>query len=119
VRLSSKKRLSNRGAFPCVRKKGGIYFSEHRALLTKVERHTHVNEVGKSSSNLRLWWLPMAAMVVGVVLAARAQSLASGCNTSLDQVRLANPLARFAQVINFDQTLSVDTIVLQVAGVGP
>ena len=76
--------------------KGGILFSAHRALLTKVERHTHVNEVGKSSSNLGLWWLLMAAMLVGVVLPARTQALASGCNISLDQVRLAHPLPRFA-----------------------
>jgi len=87
--------------------KGGILFSAHRALLTKVERHTHVNEVGKSSSNLGLWWLLMAAMLVGVVLPARTQALASGCNISLDQVRLAHPLPRFAHKLVSEESITI------------
>jgi acyl-CoA thioesterase I len=94
-------------AFPCVRKKVEFLFSAHRALLTKVERHTHVNEVGKSDSNLGLWWLAMAAMLVGVVLPARTQVLASGCNISLDQVRLANPLARFAHKLVSEEPITI------------
>jgi len=101
------KRQSNRDAFPCVRKKVEFLFSAHRALLTKVERHTHVNEVGKSGSNLGLWWLAMAAMLVGVVLPARTQVLASGCNISLDQVRLANPLARFAHKLVSEEPITI------------
>jgi hypothetical protein len=66
-------------------------FSAHRALLTKVERHTHVNEVGKSGSNLGLWWLAMAAMLVGVELPARALALASACNISLDHRNAVPP----------------------------
>ena len=107
MRLSSKKRQSNRDAFPCVRKKVEFLFSAHRALLTKVERHTHVNEVGKSSSNLGLWWLLMAAMLVGVVLPARTQALASGCNISLDQVRLAHPLPRFAHKLVSEESITI------------
>ena len=43
-----------------------------------------------------MWWLLLPAVLVSLVLPARAQAPVSGCNVSLDQVRLANPLARFA-----------------------
>ena len=43
-----------------------------------------------------MWWVLLAAVLLGLILPARAQAPASGCNVSLAQVRLANPLARFA-----------------------
>jgi lysophospholipase L1-like esterase len=49
----------------------------------------------------------MAAMLVGVVLPARTQVLASGCNISLDQVRLANPLARFAHKLVSEEPITI------------
>ena len=49
----------------------------------------------------------MAAMLVGVVLPARTQALASGCNISLDQVRLANPLARFAHKLVSEEPITI------------
>ena len=53
-----------------------------------------------------MWWLLLAAMLVGV-LPARAQALASGCNISLDQVRLANPLARFARKLASEEPITI------------
>jgi hypothetical protein len=44
-----------------------------------------------------MWWPLLAPLLVCLVLPARAEAPVSGCNVSLDQVRLANPLARFAQ----------------------
>ena len=49
----------------------------------------------------------MAAMLVGVVLPARAQALASGCNISLDQVRLAHPLPRFAHKLASEESITI------------
>ena len=49
----------------------------------------------------------MATMLVGVVLPARTQVLASGCNISLDQVRLANPLARFAHKLVSEEPITI------------
>ena len=91
---------------PNVPQNAEFLFSAHRAALTKVERHTHLNEVGKTNSNLGMWWLLLAAMLVGV-LPARAQALASGCNISLDQVRLANPLARFARKLASEEPITI------------
>jgi len=68
----------------------------HAAALTKVEHDTHLNEVGKTNSNLTIRWLLPAAVLLGMMLPVRAQAPASGCNVSFDQVRLANPLVRFA-----------------------
>ena len=92
--------------FPASAKRG-ILFSAHRAALTKVERHTHLNEVGKTNSNLGKWWLLLAAMLLGVMLPARAQAVASGCNISLDQVRFANPLARFAHKLASEEPITI------------
>jgi acyl-CoA thioesterase I len=82
-------------------------FPARCAALTKVERHTHLNEVGKTKSNLVMWWLLLVAVLVGLVLPARAQAPASGCNVSLDQVRLANPLPRFAHRLASGQPITV------------
>ena len=49
----------------------------------------------------------MAAMLVGVVLPARTQALASGCNISLDQVRLAHPLPRFAHKLVSEESITI------------
>src|SRR6476646_7718504 len=49
----------------------------------------------------------MAAMLVGVVLPARTQVVASGCNISLDQVRLANQLARFAHKLASEEPITI------------
>jgi len=49
----------------------------------------------------------MAAMLVGVVLPARTQVLASGCNISLDQVRLAHPLPRFAHKLVSEESITI------------
>jgi acyl-CoA thioesterase-1 len=54
-----------------------------------------------------MWWLLLAAVLVGVVLPAGAQALASECNISLDQVRLANPLARFAHKLASEEPITI------------
>jgi lysophospholipase L1-like esterase len=93
--------------FPASAKTQNSFFSAHRTL-TKVERHTHLNEVGKTNSNLSKWWLLLlVAMLLGVMLPARAQVVASGCNISLDQVRLANPLARFAHKLVSEEPITI------------
>jgi len=46
-------------------------------------------------------------MLLGVMLPARAQAVASGCNISLDQVRLANPLARFAHKLVSEEPITI------------
>jgi acyl-CoA thioesterase I len=66
--------------------------------------------VGKTNSNLGKWWLLLVAMLLGVMLPARAQALASGCNISLDQVRLANPLARFAHKLVSEEPITIVAI---------
>ena len=44
------------------------------------------------------------------MLPARAQAPASGCNVSLDQVRLANPLARFAHKLASEEPITIVAI---------
>ena len=58
-----------------------------------------------------MWWLLLPAVLVGLVLPACAQAPVSGCNVSLDQVRLANPLVRFAHgpLFAIEGHLSFDT----------
>ena len=46
-------------------------------------------------------------MLLGVMLPARAQAVASGCNISLDQVRFANPLARFAHKLASEEPITI------------
>ena len=53
-----------------------------------------------------MWWLLLPAVLVGLVLPARAGPV-SGCNVSLDQVRLANPLARFAQRLVSEEPITI------------
>ena len=47
------------------------------------------------------------AMLLGVMLPARVQAVALGCNISLDQVRLANPLARFAHKLVSEEPITI------------
>ena len=63
--------------------------------------------VGKTNSNLAMWWLLLAAVLVGLVMPARAQAPPSGCNVSLDQVRLANPLPRFAHKLVSEEPITI------------
>src|SRR5512144_1118077 len=79
------------------------------AALTNVEGRTHIDQVGKTNSNLTTWLL-LAAMLVGLALPARAQAPASGCNVSLDQVRLANPLPRFAHKLASEELITIVAI---------
>lgn len=46
-------------------------------------------------------------MLLGVMLPARAQAVASGCNISLDQVRFANPLARFTHKLASEEPITI------------
>jgi hypothetical protein len=57
-----------------------------------------------------MWWLLLPAVLVGLVLPARAQAPVSGCNVSLDQVRLANPLARFAHRLVSEEPITIVAI---------
>ena len=66
--------------------------------------------MGKTSSNLAVWWVPLAAVLLGLMLPARAQAPASGCNISVDQVRLANPLARFAHKLVSGEPITIVAI---------
>ena len=66
--------------------------------------------MGKTSSNLAVWWVPLAAVLLGLMLPARAQAPASGCNVSVDQVRLANPLARFAHKLVSGEPITIVAI---------
>ena len=66
--------------------------------------------MGKTSSNLAVWWVPLAAVLLGLMLPARAQAPASGCNVSVDQVRLANPLTRFAQKLASGEPITIVAI---------
>jgi lysophospholipase L1-like esterase len=87
------------------------HFIEARcAALTKVERHTHINQVGKTNSNLAMCWLLLAAVLFEPVPPARAQVPASGCNVTLDQVQLANPLARFAHKLVSEEPITIVAI---------
>jgi acyl-CoA thioesterase I len=54
-------------------------------------------------------WLLLSVVLVGLVLPARADPV-SGCNVSLDQVRLANPLARFAQRLVSEEPITIVAI---------
>lgn len=91
---------------PCQRCFPGI----HAAALTKVEHDTHINQVGKTNSNLTMRWVLPAALLLGMVLPVRAQAPASGCNVSVDQVRLANPLARFAHKLMSGEPITLVAI---------
>lgn len=55
-------------------------------------------------------WLLLAAIFVGLTLPARAQAPTSGCNVSLDQVRLANPLPRFAHKLASEELITIVAI---------
>ncbi|MFZ0356000.1 MAG: GDSL-type esterase/lipase family protein [Pseudolabrys sp.] len=55
-------------------------------------------------------WLLLAAIFVGLTLPARAQAPTSGCNVSLDQVRLANPLPRFAHKLASEEPITIVAI---------
>lgn len=55
-------------------------------------------------------WLLLAAIVVGLTLPARAQAPTSGCNVSLDQVRLASPLPRFAHKLASEELITIVAI---------
>jgi acyl-CoA thioesterase I len=57
-----------------------------------------------------MWWLLLSAVFVGLVLPARAQAPVSGCNVSLDQVRLTNPLARFAHKLVTEERITIVAI---------
>ena len=83
--------------------------SKRCAALTNVEGRTHIDQVGKTNSNLTIWLL-LAAMLVGLALPARAQAPKSGCNVSLDQVRLANPLPRFAHKLASEELITIVAI---------
>jgi acyl-CoA thioesterase-1 len=49
-------------------------------------------------------------MLVGLALPARAQAPKSGCSVSLDQVRLANPLPRFAHKLASEELITIVAI---------
>jgi len=57
-----------------------------------------------------MWWLLLPAVLASLVLPARAQAPVSGCNVSLDQVRLANPLARFAHRLVSEEPITIVAI---------
>jgi acyl-CoA thioesterase I len=57
-----------------------------------------------------MWWLLPAAVLVGLVLPARTQAPASGCNISVDQVRLANALPRFAHKLVSQEPITIVAI---------
>jgi acyl-CoA thioesterase I len=57
-----------------------------------------------------MWWLLLPAVLAGLVLPACAQAPVTGCNVSLDQVRLANPLARFAQRLVGEEPITIVAI---------
>ena len=57
-----------------------------------------------------MWWLLLVAVLLGMVLPVRAQVPASGCNVSVDQVRLANPLARFAHKLVSGEPITIVAI---------
>ena len=80
------------------------------AALTKVERHTHINQVGTINSNRAVWSLLLATVLGGLSLPARAQALTSGCNISLEQVRLANRLPRFAHRLAAGEPITIVAI---------
>ena len=82
----------------------------HAAALTKVGHDTHINQVGKTNSNLTMRWLLLAAVLLGMMMPVRAQAPASGCNISVDQVRLANPLARFAHKLMSGEPITLVAI---------
>jgi lysophospholipase L1-like esterase len=84
--------------------------SKRCSALTNVERRTHINYMGKTNSTLAVWWLLPAAVLVGLALPARAQVPTSGCNVSLDQVRLANPLSRFAHKLVGEEPITIVAI---------
>jgi lysophospholipase L1-like esterase len=82
----------------------------HAAALTKVEHDTHINQVGKTNSNLTMRWMLPAAVLLGMMLPVRAQTPATDCNVSVDQVRLANPLARFAHKLMTGEPITIVAI---------
>ena len=57
-----------------------------------------------------MWWLLLVAVLLGMVLPVRAQVPASGCNVSVDQVQLANPLARFAHKLVSGEPITIVAI---------
>ncbi|MGC2714725.1 MAG: hypothetical protein WA366_15200, partial [Pseudolabrys sp.] len=66
--------------------------------------------MGKTNSNLTMRWVLLAAVLFGMMLPVRAQAPASGCNISVDQVRLANPLARFAHKLMSGEPITIVAI---------
>jgi len=85
----------------------GFLFSARCASLTKVERHNHIKEVEKINSNLSMRSLLLAAALGGLMLPARAQAPVLGCNVSLDQVRLADPLRHLAHRLAAGQSITI------------
>src|SRR4029453_10514470 len=67
-------------------------------------------QVNNAPSPKAMWWLLLPAVFVGLVLPARAQAPVSGCNVPLDQVRLANPLARFAHKLVTEERITIVAI---------
>ncbi|MGB8671399.1 MAG: GDSL-type esterase/lipase family protein, partial [Pseudolabrys sp.] len=57
-----------------------------------------------------MWWPLLTPLLVCLVLPARAEAPVSGCNVSLDQVRLANPLSRFAQRLASEEPITIVAI---------
>ena len=66
--------------------------------------------MGKTNSDLAVWWVLLPAVLLGLMLSARAQAPASGCNISIDQVRLANPLPRFAHKLVSGKPITIVAI---------
>ena len=66
--------------------------------------------MGKTNSDLAVWWVLLPAVLLGLMLSARAQAPALGCNISIDQVRLANPLPRFAHKLVSGKPITIVAI---------
>jgi acyl-CoA thioesterase-1 len=63
--------------------------------------------------------LLLAVVLDGLMLPARAETPASGCNVNIDQVRLANPLSHIAKkLVNFDPITIVAIGSSSTAGAG-
>jgi acyl-CoA thioesterase I len=88
----------------------GFLFSARGAALTKAGHRTNIGPMRKTTSNLAAWWALLAVVLVGPVLPARAQVPVPGCNVSLDQVRLADPLARFAHKLIGEEPITIVAI---------
>ena len=57
-----------------------------------------------------MWWVLLSAVLLDLMLPVRAQAPASVCSISVDQVRLASPLARFAHKLVSGEPITIVAI---------